>query len=453
MCNPLIIKDNQSLAAILNVQQTSAGYDVSNANLNLLFDPQTQVVTKKIHFSNSSVTIQNMKIFGSLVFDKCNVVISNSTISSDETQKDFVISADNSTTFVAFNLKVDAKTINSILVDRHSTGTFTNCEFSNFKIAAKIQNESKAFFLNCSVKNTQNIPNSQFLNISNQSHVQILDCTFEKCSENGIEVSTNSFINISHCNFGQFEKCLGKFTKESSGLIHNCNFNNSNTSYYLLYFDQSKCDCYHCSFLASSIQISNNSSLKTDNCLFENYNLTPIQIENSNAAILNSKFINIEYDGVLNKNGSKTKIFNSDFEKCRNGIYSWGNSELDAIKCRFLNMKQYSIFCYDSAQVNLESCTLLDPQKGFFSIYRKGSINVNSSKLKQSNSSIQFSEIDKTKGKIAILNSSIEWKGNLDCSTVFENASLANLKNNNFMEEVYQIISSKKSKNSSSSIF
>jgi hypothetical protein len=194
MYNPLIIKDNQSLAAILNVQQTSTGYDVSNVNLNLLFDPRVQIITKKIHFSNSSVTIQNMNLLGSLVFDKCNVVISNSTIFSDESQKDFVISADNSTTFVAFNLKVDAKNINSILVDHHSTVTFMNCEILNFTTATKIQNESKAFFLNCSVKNTQNVAKSQFLNISNQSHVQISDCNFERCSENGIEVSTNSFL-------------------------------------------------------------------------------------------------------------------------------------------------------------------------------------------------------------------------------------------------------------------
>jgi hypothetical protein len=141
--------------------------------------------------------------------------------------------------------------------------------------------------------------------------------------------------------------------------------------------------------------------------------------------------MNIEFNGVSNYGGSKTKIFNSVFEKCNRGIYSDNNSEIDAIKCRFLNMKEYSIYCMFSAQVNLEGCTLLDPQKAFFYISSKSSINSSSSELKQSNSSIPISEIAKTKGKIAILNSSIAWKGNLDYSTAFKNAILVNLKNNN----------------------
>jgi hypothetical protein len=96
-------------------------------------------------------------------------------------------------------------------------------------------------------------------------------------------------------------------------------------------------------------------------------------------------------------------------------------------------MKEDSICCFDSVQVNLEGCTLLDPQQAFFYMDKKGSINVTSSKLKQSNSSIPISEIYSGE-KITIMNSKIEWKGNLDYSTAFKNASLVVLRNNNLNE-------------------
>jgi hypothetical protein len=137
-------------------------------------------------------------------------------ITPDQNQRDFVIYADNSTTLVAFNFKIDSKKINSIIIDHQSTCTFTNSEITNFKTAANVQNESKLFFLNCSIQNTQVIQNSQFLEIINKSRVQAVDCNFQKCCNDAINVSTSSFLNISHCSFSQFDRRLMNFQDKSN---------------------------------------------------------------------------------------------------------------------------------------------------------------------------------------------------------------------------------------------
>jgi hypothetical protein len=58
-----------------------------------------------------------MNLLGSFEFHKCNVAIINSQISPNQKDKYFVILEDNETTLITSNLIIDARNINSIIVD------------------------------------------------------------------------------------------------------------------------------------------------------------------------------------------------------------------------------------------------------------------------------------------------------------------------------------------------
>jgi hypothetical protein len=123
---------------------------------------------------------------------------------------------------------------------------------------------NQKFFLNSKIENNQELAQSQFLEVSNQSNLQAIETHFQQCSNNAIEDSNSSFLNISHCTFSLFKQKLLNFQKDLKGLIHNCAFNNSNNNDDLLHFNESKCHCTECSFNGIyhySIWIGNKSNL------------------------------------------------------------------------------------------------------------------------------------------------------------------------------------------------
>jgi hypothetical protein len=80
-------------------------------------------------------------------------------------------------------------------------------------MGANVKNESKASFINCQIENNQELEKSQFFEVSNQSTLQVIETTFQKCSNNAIEISTSSFLNISRCTFSSFKQRLMNFRK------------------------------------------------------------------------------------------------------------------------------------------------------------------------------------------------------------------------------------------------
>jgi hypothetical protein len=155
--------------------------------------------------------------------------------------------ADNETTLITYNLTIDAKNINSIIVDNKSTSSFTNSKISNFLTGANVKNRYKAFFVDYIIQNEQDRDNLQLLNILNASHVQAIETNFVKCREHGI-VSSTSFLNISNCNFAEFQQCLLNFQNNSNTLIQNYVLINFNDNFNLFYFNESKCYYSDCSF-------------------------------------------------------------------------------------------------------------------------------------------------------------------------------------------------------------
>jgi hypothetical protein len=218
-----------------------------------------------IYFSN--VTFQNLNLLGSLAFDKCNVTIFNSQISPNQNETEQVILADNETTFIAHNLTIDSKEIKSIVVNNHSLSSLTNCSITNFQIATQVKNASKVFFFNCTVQNNIKITNSLFLEALYTSYIQAIDTDFQQCTNDGIQISDVSFLNISHCSFSKFDQSLTYVLTNSKGFIHNCVFHITNDKWNLLSFDQSKCTCsdwHFDSIYRNAVQIENKSQLSLE---------------------------------------------------------------------------------------------------------------------------------------------------------------------------------------------
>jgi hypothetical protein len=163
-------------------------------NLNLLFYPQVQLETQRLTFRNSNIAVQNLNLFGSLAFYRCNVTIINSHILPNQNDKEFVILADNYTTLIASNLVVDSNHINSIGIDNHSFSSFSNCQISNFLRSITIKNESKAFFVNCQIHNCEKVVNSQFFEATNSSHAQVIEISFLKYGKDAILLFGESFL-------------------------------------------------------------------------------------------------------------------------------------------------------------------------------------------------------------------------------------------------------------------
>jgi hypothetical protein len=295
-----------------------------------------------------------------------------------------------------------------------------------------MKNESKVFFVNCNIQNEQVIDDSQFLNVSNSSHAQAIETNFSNCHNHGIETSTSSFLNISHCTFSGFNKRLLYSQINSKVLIHNCAFKNSNNNNFLIHFHKSKYDCYDCTFTGIynfSLRIVNFSELLMERSDFINCISDPIVVnDNSFVRAFDCKIINLVGDGIYGDNKSKMNIQEVTFENCRFGIYSCKNTVIDATKCQFLKIKEYPIYCTDSSIVTLNACLIVDPGISFFYALSGAFVKINSSDLRQSNSSKQFSKIE-TNGKFSMIMGSIEWKGVLDYSKEFQNASLAQLQN------------------------
>jgi hypothetical protein len=156
---------------------------------------------------------------------------------------------------------------------------------------------------------------------------------------------------------------------------------------------------------------------------------TPIYVQNNSSGnVFNCKISNTTFSGIYIENKSKLNIQDVTFENCQNLLYLEKNSEIDASNCHFLKMREYSVYCQYSSIASLNACQIVDPGITFFYIGSDGFVKNNSSDLKQSDSSKQFSTI-KTNGKLSIIMGSIEWKGVLDYSTEFKDASLVQLQN------------------------
>jgi hypothetical protein len=63
--------------------------------------------------------------------------------------------ADNKTTLITYNLIIDLKNIDSIIVHHKSTSSFTNSKISNVLTDANVKNGYKAFFINYIIQNEQ----------------------------------------------------------------------------------------------------------------------------------------------------------------------------------------------------------------------------------------------------------------------------------------------------------
>jgi hypothetical protein len=220
MSNPMIFNSRRSFLQVFKVQQTPIGWEVNNADFDLLFDPQTQIDVQRLTFKSSNISIQNLNLLGSLAFDNCNVTIVNSQISPNPNLEDFVILADNKSTLIADKVKVNSNKINSIIVKNQSISSFTQCQISNYLTGITIDNESKTFFLNCQLKNENEIDNSQFIKISQKSTFQVIESTFQKCSANAIVATSGSFLDISKCSFSEFKQRLMDCSTDSKALIH-----------------------------------------------------------------------------------------------------------------------------------------------------------------------------------------------------------------------------------------
>jgi hypothetical protein len=124
-----------------------------------------------------------MKLTGSFVFDKCEVVFVNSQVSVNENEKGQVIFKENETMFIAEQLSIDTKNNNSIVINNHYISSFTNSKILNFLIEAKKKNESKTFFINCKIENNKELEKSNMLEVSNKATLQTIETHFQKCSK------------------------------------------------------------------------------------------------------------------------------------------------------------------------------------------------------------------------------------------------------------------------------
>jgi hypothetical protein len=115
-----------------------------------------------------------MNFIGSFVFDNCDVVFVNSQISPNKNEREQVILAENETILIAEQLTIDAKNINSIVINNHSTSSFTNSRISNFLIGANVKNIDSNAINNHSISSFTNSKISNFLivaNVKNESKV------------------------------------------------------------------------------------------------------------------------------------------------------------------------------------------------------------------------------------------------------------------------------------------
>jgi hypothetical protein len=192
----MIINNRDQLLKISQAQPISGGYHVKDTKCNLMFNLQTQIQCERISFYSSTITIQNLNLMGSLAFYNCSVTILNSQITRNEAEKEFVLITDEKTILIASNLKINSSDLNCIQIQNNCTCSFTNCKFSNFLKGMTIQKSSKVFVIDCEMKNSQNIDDSECINIIDNSDVQILNSKFENCKSIAIRCS-KSFLNIS----------------------------------------------------------------------------------------------------------------------------------------------------------------------------------------------------------------------------------------------------------------
>jgi hypothetical protein len=171
-------------------------FNFEDLDFNLLFDLQTQFSCELISFYNSRFTIENVNFIGSLSFFNCSVVIGDSQLTHNQVDNDLFFFADQKTTLIGSNTIIDAKCKNVISSQNESLARFTNCQIQDVKKAMLIQNHCKCFLIHCNLKNNQYVNDSNFVDISNTSNVNIIECSFEKCSKIAITVSKNLFSNI-----------------------------------------------------------------------------------------------------------------------------------------------------------------------------------------------------------------------------------------------------------------
>jgi hypothetical protein len=200
----MILNDNDSIFQVLDAHETPTGWEINDANFNLVFNPENQFEISRLTFKSSNITIQNLNLIGSLAFENCNVTIIDSEITQNQLENEFVLLADLKTTLIASNLKMNGKSINLIVIEHQSICSFTNCIMSNFQIAIQVNNQSKVFFIKSELKNDSEIPNFQFASVSNSSFIQAIESTFQNCTNHGIIASNKSFVSISKCTFSDF---------------------------------------------------------------------------------------------------------------------------------------------------------------------------------------------------------------------------------------------------------
>jgi hypothetical protein len=111
-----------------------------------------------------------MNFLGSLAFERCNITFLNSQISPNQNEKNQVILVDHETTFIGYNFSIDAKMINSIVLNNHSFCSLINGRISNFKIGLVAKKISKETLSNCTIQNNKKLT-SPNLSRHQQNHI------------------------------------------------------------------------------------------------------------------------------------------------------------------------------------------------------------------------------------------------------------------------------------------
>jgi hypothetical protein len=127
----MIIENKTTLLQITQAEPVYGGYQIKDCKGNLIFNSQNQIQCERISFYNSNITIQNLNLIGSIFCYNTIVTIINSQITRNEVEKEFVLFADQNSVLVVSNLKIEAKSINAIKIQKNSICTLTKCEISN----------------------------------------------------------------------------------------------------------------------------------------------------------------------------------------------------------------------------------------------------------------------------------------------------------------------------------
>jgi hypothetical protein len=137
-----------------------------------------------------------------------------------------------------------------------------------------IQKSSKAFIIGCKMKNSQNIGNSECINILDDSDVQILNSKFQNCKLVAMRC-LKSFLNISSSSFTEIGAHYLYLDNNSSLLIENMNFPNIAIKNSVIRMTSSQGMFLDCHFSFSdgiSIYSTNGKEILIERCKFDGMN-------------------------------------------------------------------------------------------------------------------------------------------------------------------------------------